>query len=107
TPEFNANHPDTVDIDTTLQAIKASSADIVILEGHLILCLTELDDICDLTIYLDLPDDIRAARRIARDIKENRLDGNLDKIVAYYTECAHPGHLEWVEPYKQEANLLV
>ena len=106
-PEFNANHPETVDVEKTLQTIKASNAKIVILEGHLILALKELDDICDFTAYLDLPDDIRAARRIARDIKDRRLDGDLDKIVAYYIECAHPGHLEWVEPYKQDADLMV
>ena len=60
-----------------------------------------------MTVFFDLPDDVRAARRVARDIREKRIGGDLDSIVAYYVECARVGHAEWVAPFVEEADLVV
>lgn len=105
--EFNANDPGAVAVGSVLAAVDGCEAEVLILEGHLVLALEPLRERCGLTVYVDVPDDVRAARRVARDVREGRIGGDLDSIVAYYVECARPGHEAFVGPSIEEADLVV
>ncbi len=105
--EFNANDPGAVDAGSVLAAVEGCGAEVLILEGHLVLAIEALRERCGLTVYVDVPDDVRAARRVARDVREGRAGGDLEAIVAYYVECARPGHEAFVGPSMEEADLVV
>jgi uridine kinase len=104
---FDANHPESVDFSALLARVTASSCKLVIAEGHLLLTHQSLVNKARLTIYLDVPDDVRSMRRMKRDLEEGRLGGDAETILAYYLECARPGHLNYVEPTKNRAELIL
>ena len=59
----------------------------------------------DLKLYVDTPDDIRFIRRLQRDIKER--GRTLESVVRQYLDVVRPGHLEFTEPTKAYADLII
>lgn len=78
---------------------------IIIVEGILIFVETELRDLMDIKIYIDTDADERLIRRIRRDILER--GRSIDSIMKQYTNTVKPMHLEFVEPSKHWADIIV
>ncbi|MFQ5709986.1 MAG: uridine kinase [bacterium] len=78
---------------------------IIVLEGILILDNAELRELMDIKIYVDTDPDIRVLRRIRRDILER--GRSLNSVVQQYEESVRPMHLQFVEPSKRYADIIV
>ena len=78
---------------------------IIILEGILVLHSSELRDIMDIKVYVDTDDDIRLIRRLKRDIKER--ERSMESIIKQYEESVRPMHLQFVEPSKRYADIII
>ncbi len=80
-------------------------AEIVIVEGFLILALSEIRELLNCKIFVDTDGDIRLLRRIDRDMQER--GRSLDHVKSQYTEEVKPMHEKYVEPSKQYADMII
>ena len=80
-------------------------SEIIIVEGILIFENKELRNLMDIKIYVDTDADIRILRRIERDMKER--GRNLKSIINQYKTTVRPMHIEFVEPTKKYADVIV
>ncbi len=78
---------------------------VVILEGLLLFALPELREQLDVKIFVDTDADIRILRRIRRDTQER--GRTLESVMEQYEQSVRPMHLEFVEPSKRWADLIV
>lgn len=78
---------------------------IIILEGILIFENPQLRDIMDIKIFVDTDADIRILRRISRDMIER--GRTLESIVEQYQQTVRPMHIEFVEPSKKYAHIII
>lgn len=78
---------------------------VIIVEGILVLAEPELLERMDIKIYVDAPDDVRLMRRIQRDIHER--GRTIDTVLEQYARTVRPMHLEFVEPSKREADVII
>jgi uridine kinase len=78
---------------------------VVIVEGILVLAEPELRRELDLKVFVDTPPDVRLARRIERDIEER--GRTVYSIIAQYFATVRPMHIQFVEPSKTHADLIV
>ncbi len=78
---------------------------IIILEGILIFVHKELRDLMDIKIFVDTDADERLLRRLRRDITER--GRSLDSIMEQYINTVKPMHLEFVEPSKMWADIII
>lgn len=79
--------------------------EVVILEGLLLFALPELREQLDVKVFIDTDADIRILRRIQRDTLER--GRTLESVVSQYLESVRPMHLDFVEPSKRWADLIV
>jgi uridine kinase len=86
---------------------RVEPAPIILLEGILILIFSEreLRELIDMRIYVDTDADIRFIRRLHRDMAER--GRTLDSIIDQYMSTVRPMHLEFVEPSKRYADIIV
>ncbi len=78
---------------------------IIIVEGILIFENEQLRKLMDIKIFVDTDADIRILRRIDRDIKER--GRSLESIVLQYRNTVQPMHIEFVEPGKRYADIII
>jgi uridine kinase len=78
---------------------------IVLVEGILIFAEPELRKLFDVKVFVDTDADVRLIRRIRRDIAER--GRTLESVVEQYVATVRPMHLEFVEPSKRWADLIV
>ncbi|MGE5247189.1 MAG: uridine kinase [Verrucomicrobiota bacterium] len=78
---------------------------VVILEGILILADPALRALMDIRVYVDADADVRLIRRLERDIHER--GRSLESVVRQYLETVQPMHLEFVEPSKRHAHVII
>ena len=84
---------------------RVEPAPIVVVEGILLLAISELRSCFDLRIFVDTDDDLRLLRRIRRDVEER--GRSLDSIEAQYLDTVRPMHLLHVAPSRRNAHLIV
>jgi uridine kinase len=77
----------------------------ILVEGILIFAEPELRDLFDIRIYVDTDADIRLIRRIQRDISER--GRTVESIIKQYLSTVRPMHLEFVEPSKSYADIII
>lgn len=87
------------------QTLRIESRPVVVVEGILLFAMSELRDVFDIKLYVDTDADIRVFRRIRRDIRQRGRD--FESIRAQYYETVRPMHLEFVEPSKRWADLII
>lgn len=80
-------------------------ADIVLLEGILVLESEQLRQRMDIRIFIDEDADERLLRRLMRDIVER--GRSVESIVAQYRETVKPMYQQFVEPSKRWADLII
>ncbi|NOT35407.1 MAG: uridine kinase [Candidatus Eisenbacteria bacterium] len=78
---------------------------VVVLEGILIFVDPQLRDLMDIKLFIDADPDVRFIRRLRRDLIER--GRTVDSIVRQYEESVRPMHLQFVEPSKRFADLIV
>ncbi|MFO7589160.1 MAG: uridine kinase [Gemmatimonadota bacterium] len=78
---------------------------IVILDGILILAEPELRDLMDIKVYVETDSDLRFIRRLLRDTKER--GRSVESVIRQYQETVRPMHLQFVEPSRRNADIIV
>lgn len=78
---------------------------VIIVEGILILVDPALRDLFDIKVFVDTDADLRFIRRMERDIAER--GRTREAVLKQYTETVRPMHLEFVEPSKRYADIIV
>ncbi len=129
--KLNYDHPNSIDFDLLISHIKdlkngldiekpiydftthlrtdkkeiLKSEDVIIIEGILLYTVEELRKLFDVKIFVDTDDDIRLLRRIERDMKER--GRSFESIKEQYMNTVKPMHLEFVEPSKRYADVII
>jgi uridine kinase len=81
------------------------AADVVVFDGILSLADERVRALCDVKVFVDAEADIRLIRRIRRDMaKRGR---SLESILDQYLTTVQPMHLQFVEPSKRYADIIV
>jgi len=78
---------------------------LIILEGILIFSKAQLRELIDCRVFIDTPLDICFIRRLKRDIEER--GRTVDSVIKQYTETVRPMYLQFIEPSKQYADILI
>jgi uridine kinase len=128
---LNWDHPDAFDFDLLYEHLAALSnrqpidkpeydfvthlrraertrvdpADVVVIDGILLFVDARVRELCDVKVFVDADADIRLIRRIERDthVRGRPLDG----VIEQYLSSVQPMHLEFVEPSKRYADVIV
>lgn len=129
--EVNFDHPDAFDSDLLVEHVKSlkagkaiekphydfvtstrqqrtatvSPADLILIEGILVLHMEQLRREMDVRIFVETEDDVRIIRRLTRDIKERGRD--FDHVIHQYFQHVRPMHMAFVEPSKRWADIVV
>ncbi|MDC7125530.1 MAG: uridine kinase [Spirochaetales bacterium] len=129
--DFNFDHPEAFDSDllfeqlSTLKSgkevdmpqydfvhhcrsdktIRVKPKNVIIYEGIMIYSDKRIRELVDLKLYVDTPPDVRFIRRMKRDIKER--GRTVDSVVKQYMDVVRPGHMEFIEPTKAYADLII
>ena len=86
-------------------AVPIATADVVVVDGILLFVDARVRDRCDVKVFVDADPDVRLIRRIRRDVgKRGR---PLEEILEQYLTTVQPMHLQFVEPSKRYADIIV
>ena len=129
--KFNFDHPDAFDMDLLVRHLDELAAgraidkprydyaayarspettrveprEIVLVEGILLFVDARVRQRLDLKVFVDVPDDVRFIRRLRRDVEER--GRSLESVIQQYLETVRPMHLEFVEPSKRWADVIL
>jgi len=78
---------------------------VIILEGILVLENADLRSLMDIKLYVDTDPDERFIRRLLRDTRER--GRSVESVVKQYMDVVRPMHLQFVEPSKRYADLII
>lgn len=87
------------------ETVHVEPADIIILEGILVLASEELRKFMDIKLFVDADDDIRFIRRLQRDTQER--GRSIDWIISQYLATVKPSYNQFVEPSKKYADIII
>ncbi|MBI4758375.1 MAG: uridine kinase [Chloroflexi bacterium] len=89
----------------TGETVHVEPADVIIVEGILILENPRLRALMDLKLFVDTDPDVRFIRRLQRDLVER--GRTIESVIGQYLETVRPMHLEFVEPSKRYADVII
>lgn len=89
----------------SIETIPVSPKNVIIVEGILIFTNKALRDLCDIKVFVDADADDRLIRVIKRDIVER--GRSVDKVLDRYIKTVKPSHLQFIEPTKRYADIIV
>ena len=78
---------------------------VVLVEGILIFTDAALRELFDIKIFVDTDSDIQFIRRLERDITER--GRTTESVIKQYQATVRPMHLEFVEPSKRYADIII
>ncbi|MBR0274331.1 MAG: uridine kinase [Bacteroidaceae bacterium] len=87
------------------ETVHIEPCEVIIIEGIMALCSKDLRDLMDLKIFVDADPDDRLIRVIARDMAERGRTAQM--VMDRYTDVLKPMHLEFIEPTKRYADLII
>lgn len=87
------------------ETIRVAPRDVIIVEGILVLTNEELRDRCDIKIFVDADNDDRLMRIIQRDTMER--GRSVEDVFKHYLTFVKPMHLQFIEPSKRYADVIV
>ena len=87
---------------TTMPALPRKA---IIVEGILIFADAPLRDLMDVKVFVDADDDTRFIRRLRRDVAER--GRTVSSVIEQYLGTVKPMHLEFVEPSKRYADIII
>ncbi len=78
---------------------------VILVEGILIFVEAALRELFDIKVFVDTDPDIRFIRRLQRDIAER--GRTTETVIKQYQATVRPMHLEFVEPSKRYADIII
>ena len=87
------------------QVIEIEPRPVVLLEGILIFADAALRKRMDIKLFVDAESDMRFIRRLRRDIRDRKR--SVDSVIEQYQKTVRPMHLEFVEPSKRYADIII
>jgi uridine kinase len=84
---------------------RVEPADVIVIDGILLFVDERVRALCDVKVFVDADADIRLIRRIERDTHERGRP--LDDVIEQYLSTVQPMHLQFVEPSKRYADVIV
>ncbi len=129
--ELNFDHPNSLETDLLIEHIRCLQAGqsvdvpiydfsthsrtdrtftvaarrVILVEGILIFVEAALRDLFDIKVFVDTDPDIRFIRRLQRDITER--GRTTEMVIKQYQATVRPMHLEFVEPSKRYADIII
>lgn len=129
--QVNFDHPDSIDADLLVEHVKRLARGepvdkptydftahtraaarvrvepnpIVLVDGILLFADPRLRQLFDIKVYVDVADDVRFIRRLERDVVER--GRTMADVIRQYLLTVRPMHLEFVEPSKRYADVIV
>lgn len=129
--EINFDHPNAIDFDLLISdlkklkkgetieqpiysfethnrikdTLKTSPRKVIIVEGILIFTNKNLRKLLDIKIFVHADSDERLIRRLKRDMKERGRD--LEEVLERYQNTLKPMHLQFIEPTKNYADMII
>lgn len=79
--------------------------DVVVVDGILLFVEQRLRELFDIKIFVDVDDDVRFIRRLQRDVAER--GRSMEDVIRQYLTTVRPMHLEFVEPSKRWADVIL
>jgi uridine kinase len=87
------------------ETVTVKPSNVIIVEGILILTNAELRKRLDIKVFVDADNDDRLMRIIKRDMMER--GRSLDQVLEHYDDFVKPMHLQFIEPTKRYANIII
>jgi uridine kinase len=128
---LNWDHPDRLDIDHFVRHLEAlrrgeaiekpvydfvthtrsattvhvAPANVIVADGILLFVDERVRQLCDVKVFVDADADVRLVRRIRRDMA--RRGRPLNEILEQYLTTVRPMHLQFVDPSKRHADIII
>jgi len=129
--QTNYDHPDAFDLDLMVEQLEqlrrgeaiekptydfaahtraarrevVEPRDAIIVDGILLLVEPRVRALLDIKVFVDVDDDVRFIRRLQRDVQER--GRSVDDVIRQYLSTVRPMHLEFVEPSKRYADIII
>ncbi|HOG57366.1 MAG TPA: uridine kinase [Bacteroidales bacterium] len=87
------------------ETITIKPSRVVLVEGIMILCDSRLREMFDIKVFVDADADDRLGRVIQRDIVER--GRSVMMVLERYHETVKPSHLQFIEPTKRYADIII
>ncbi len=87
------------------RTVRVEPREIILVEGILLFVDARIRQRLDVKIFVDVPDDVRFIRRLQRDVEER--GRSMESVIAQYLNTVRPMHLEFVEPSKRYADIIL
>ena len=87
------------------ETVRIEPADVIVIDGILLLVDEAVRACCDVKVFVDTDADTRLIRRIRRDMAVRGRP--LEEILDQYLSTVQPMHLQFVEPSKRYADLII
>ncbi len=87
------------------ETIHVEPRPVILIEGILVFVSPHMRRLMDMKIFVDCDADIRFIRRLDRDVHER--GRSVESIIAQYTTTVRPMHLQFVEPLKRYADIII
>lgn len=87
------------------QMVTVEPQQVILLEGILLFADAALRERMDIKLYVDAESDLRFIRRMERDIRER--GRTVTSVTEQYLRTVRPMHLEFVEPSKRYADMII
>jgi len=89
----------------TDKTFRVNARGVIVVEGILIFADPALRALFDVKIFVDTDADVRLIRRMQRDITER--GRTVESVIKQYQSTVRPMHLEFVEPSKRYADVII
>jgi uridine kinase len=89
----------------TTRTQRVEARPVVLVEGILLLAEPRIREQLDFKVFVDTDADVRFIRRLQRDVAER--GRTVADVVRQYLETVRPMHLEFIEPSKRHADIIV
>ena len=87
------------------ETVAVTPSPIILVEGILIFAEPELRKLLDIKVFVDSAPDVRFIRRLRRDVADRGRE--MESIVVQYLQTVRPMHLQFVEPSKRYADVII
>ncbi|MDJ0754305.1 MAG: uridine kinase [Ardenticatenaceae bacterium] len=88
-----------------METIHILPSPIIIVEGILVFTDKPLRELMDVKIFVDTDADVRFIRRLKRDVEDR--GRSVESVIKQYLNTVRPMHLEFVEPSKRHADVII
>jgi uridine kinase len=87
------------------KTLRVEPSDVIVIDGILLFVDPRVRELCDVKVFVDADADIRLIRRLRRDMRSRGRP--LNEIIDQYLSTVQPMHLQFVEPSKRYADIIV